>query len=133
MRPGYQVEPETVGTGLPEAARAHASRTITFEAADRAPDALRTDLPAIDPENPPIAAIRDLLEAAFTVQTLRRFCQDRPPFRPLLNEFSPDHGLADMVERAIDYCGKSVLWDELLAGVQEVNPRQCARFVERLQ
>lgn len=119
--------------GLPEAARAHASRTITFEETDVAPDAVRMDLPTIDPENPPIAALRDLLEAAFIVQTLRRFCQDRPDFRPLLNEFSPDHGLADMVERVIGYCGKLVLWDELLAGVQEVNPRQYARFADRLQ
>jgi hypothetical protein len=118
--------------GLPEEARAHVSRTLAVAQAVPPAEALAGERPTIDPENPPIAAIRDLLEAAFTVQTLRRFCQDRPAFRPLLKEFSPDHGLADMVTLAIEYCGQDLLWDELLAGVQAVNPRQYARFVERL-
>ena len=118
--------------GLPEEARAHVSRTLAVEQAVQAAEVLAQERLAIDPENPPIAAIRDLLEAAFTVQSLQRFCQDQPAFRPLLKEFSPDHGLADMVTLAIEYCGHELLWDELLDGVQAVNPRQYARFVEQL-
>lgn len=117
--------------GLPEKAWANVSRTIAFEAADGALDALRADLPTIDPENPPVAAIRDLLESAFTVKTLNRFCWDHQAFRPLRKQFSPAHGLADIVDLVIEYCETSLLWDELLAGVQEVNPRQYARFETR--
>jgi hypothetical protein len=119
--------------GLPEEARAHVSRTLAVAQAGPAAEVLAQERPAIDADNPPIAVIRDLLEAAFTVQSLRRFCQDRPAFHPLLNQFSPEHGLDDMVERAIEYCGTLLLWEELLDGVQEASPRQYARFVERLR
>ncbi len=51
-----------------------------------------------------IAVIRNLLEAAFTPQSLRRFCQDRPAFRPLVKRFGANDGLVDMVERVITYC-----------------------------
>ncbi|MGD8791041.1 MAG: SIR2 family protein [Anaerolineae bacterium] len=88
--------------------------------------------PAIDPDNPPIAAIRDLLEAAFTAGTLKRFCQDRPAFRPLVTRFGPNDGLGDIVERIIVYCGEFLLWDALLVEVKEERPRQYARFAPRL-
>jgi len=86
---------------------------------------------SIDSDNPPIAAIRDLLEAAFTAETLKRFCQDRPTFRPLVRRFSTSDGLSDMVERVIVFCGEYLLWDELLAEVKAANPKQYARFQER--
>jgi hypothetical protein len=91
------------------------------------PAAPQPGLPAIDADNPPIAAIRDLLEAAFTAKTLKRFCQDRPDFRPLVTDFSPSDGLSDMVERIIVYCGEFLLWDKLLAEVKEERPQQYAR------
>ena len=63
-----------------------------------------------------IAAIRQLLLAAFTASELRRFCQDREAFQPLLHQFSPNDGLADMIDRIIVYCETRLLWDEFLAG-----------------
>jgi hypothetical protein len=87
---------------------------------------------AIDPGNPPIAAMRELLGAAFTTNTLRHFCHDRPEFRPLVTQFSTSDGLDDMVERVIVYCGEFLLWDELLVEVKKERPRQYARFEPRL-
>jgi hypothetical protein len=108
---------------LPEVSRA---------STDRPAAAPRPGISSIDPDDPPIAAIRKLLEAAFTVESLKRFCQDRPDFRPLLTRFSASDGLSDMVERVIVYCAEFLLWDRLLAEVEEVNPRQYARFGPRL-
>ena len=87
----------------------------------------------VDPDNPPIAAIRELLEAAFTPPKLRSFCQDRPQFRDLIHHFGPGHGLEDMVGEVIDYCRTQLLWDELLAEVAVANPKQYARFEPRLR
>jgi hypothetical protein len=78
-----------------------------------------------------IAAIRQLLLNAFTPQELRRFCQDRPTFRPVVDRFGEGHGLDDMADEVIDYCETRILWAELLAAVKEENPRQYAHF-ERL-
>ncbi len=88
--------------------------------------------PLVDPDKPPIASIRKLLLAAFTPQTLWRFCQDRPAFCPLLNEFSPSHGLNDMVDRVIDYCQTHLVWNELLVEVKGENPQQYDRFEQQL-
>jgi len=87
----------------------------------------------VDPDNPPIAAIRELLEAAFTPPKLRSFCQDRPQFRDLIHHFGPGHGLEDMVGEVIDYCRTQLLWDELLAEVAVVNRKQYERFEPRLR
>lgn len=73
-----------------------------------------------------VAAVRELLLAAFDAKTLRRFCQDRPIFEPIVSEFAPGDGLADMVDNVINYCRKQRLFTELLPGIQEVNPRQFA-------
>jgi len=75
-----------------------------------------------------LAAIHHLLEAAFTPQTLRRFCQFRSTFQPIVNEFGPGHGLSDMVDRVIDYCNTRRLFDELLNEVEKENPKQYERF-----
>ena len=48
-----------------------------------------------------IAEIRILLTAAFTPEDLRRFCQDRPLFQPIVAEFGPAHGLNQMIDRVI--------------------------------
>jgi len=90
-------------------------------------------IPHIDPDNPPVAAIRNLLLAAFTPEDLRRFCQNQPAFRPLIASFSSGHGLDDMIDRVIDYCRTKLMWDELLAEVARVNPRQYARFESSLR
>jgi hypothetical protein len=75
-----------------------------------------------------LATIRQLLIAAFTAETLRRFCQDRPTLRPALDEFGPGQGLNEMVARVIDYCEMQVLFGELLAEVRQHNPRQYSNF-----
>jgi flagellar basal body-associated protein FliL len=80
-----------------------------------------------------LAAIRELLQAAFTAETLRRFCLDRPPFRPVVAEFGPGQGLDDMVDRVIDYCETHVLWREFLAEVERENPRQYRRYERKLR
>jgi hypothetical protein len=74
------------------------------------------------------AAIRDLLAAAYRVQDLRSFCQDRPLFRPILRRFGPGQDLEDMVQTIIDYCDTQLLFDELLSEIRADNPRQYARF-----
>jgi len=75
-----------------------------------------------------LAAIRRLLLEAFGPDTLRRFCQDRPLFRPILDDFGPGHSLNDMVDRVVDYCESQALIDQLLAAVQQSSPGQYARF-----
>lgn len=86
----------------------------------------------IDPDNPPLSTIREMLMQAFTPAMLHRFCQDRPIFRSLASEFAPGHGSAEMVDRLIEYCQTHLLWDELLSEVQQENPRQYARFESHL-
>ena len=84
------------------------------------------------PRDYDISTIRKLLLAAFSAETLERFCQDRPLFRPLLHEFGPAHGLADMVDEMVVFCEKQRLWDELLPEVERENPRQYYAFKDRL-
>ena len=75
-----------------------------------------------------IATVRKLLLAAFTPEDLRRFCQDRPLFCPIVDEFGPGHGLSGMVDRVIDYREMDILFEEILAAVKEGKPRQYERF-----
>jgi formylglycine-generating enzyme required for sulfatase activity len=83
-----------------------------------------------DTPEPDIAKIRQLLLAAFTPEELRRFCDDRPTFRPVVNRFGPGHGHDDMVDELITYCKTYLLFPELLAELKQHNPRQYARFIE---
>jgi hypothetical protein len=87
----------------------------------------------VDPANPPIAAIRGLLEAAFTPKTLLRFCQDRPAFQPIVKDFSPNDGVADMADEVISLCWTDLLWDELLTEVAKLKPKQYAQFEAQLR
>ena len=77
-----------------------------------------------------MAAIRQLLLAAFPPEELRRFCYDRPDFRPVVRRFSPRHSLEDMADALITYCDTYLLFPELLAELKQQNPRQYARFLE---
>ena len=85
-----------------------------------------------EPREYSIATIRELLLAAFSAETLPRFLRDQRDFRPVLDQFGRSHGLDDMVAEVIDYCQTHLLWDELLAEVRQANPRQYARFEDRL-
>jgi hypothetical protein len=75
-----------------------------------------------------LAAIRQLLLAGFTPETLRRFCQDRRDFRPIVSDFGPGQSLNTMIDRVVDYCETQALWAEFLAEVKRKNPNQYARF-----
>ncbi|MGD8624869.1 MAG: effector-associated domain EAD1-containing protein, partial [Anaerolineae bacterium] len=86
----------------------------------------------IDPDNPPYAALHELLTAAFGAEELRRFCQDRPAFRPVVDRLGPGFGLDDMVDQLIEYTATRLLWDELLAGVAQERPAQYERFAPQL-
>jgi formylglycine-generating enzyme required for sulfatase activity len=77
-----------------------------------------------------IATIRQLLLAAFTPEDLRRFCYDRPTFRPVVNRFGRPYRLDDMADELIIYSDKYCYLDELLAELAQHNPRQYARFIE---
>jgi hypothetical protein len=78
-----------------------------------------------------LATIRQLLLAAFTPEELRRFCYDRPTFRPVVNRFGPGYGHDDMVDELITYCDKYRYFPELLAEIKQANPRQYAIILSR--
>ena len=86
----------------------------------------------IDPGNPPIAVIRELMTDAFTDADLRRFCEDSPSFRPAVSNFGEKFSLADIVGELVTFCSNRLLWDDLLAGIKEARPGQYARFESRL-
>ena len=79
-----------------------------------------------------IAAIRSLLLAAFTAEELRRFCQDRPSFSPILNDLGPNASLQQIGDQLITNCERRILFNELLDGVKEVNPGQYARYASQI-
>jgi TIR domain len=108
----------------------HTTQPAPAEPADEA----RQFEPAhVNPDNPPIAAIRRLLLAVFQPELLRRFCQERRDFRPIVSQFGPGHGLEEMVDKVIDYCSNYLLWDVLLDEVARLNPAQYARFEPQLR
>jgi hypothetical protein len=70
-----------------------------------------------------IGAVRRLLCEAFTAAELRRFCEDRPAFRPVALRFGPGDGLEEMVDEVIGYCRTRLLFGELLSEIQQYNPK----------
>jgi hypothetical protein len=107
--------------------------TVRLEPAEPAVGERQFEPLHINPDDPPIAAIRDLLLATFQPEPLRRFCQERRDFRPILSQFGPGQGLDDMVDKVIDYCSVQLLWDMLLDEVARVSRAQYARFEPRLR
>ncbi|HSR34523.1 MAG TPA: NB-ARC domain-containing protein, partial [Anaerolineae bacterium] len=79
-----------------------------------------------------IAAIHELLLAAFTAEDLRRFCLEDTRFRPIYNRFGPSHGFDDTVDEVVEYCRTHSVWPEFLAAVQQARPKTYARFEPRL-
>lgn len=71
-----------------------------------------------------IASIRNLLRSAFVDQELRRFCLDRPKFRPALSRFGSLFSLEDLIDALLAYCQTRVLFQELLSEIRESNPAQ---------
>lgn len=75
-----------------------------------------------------VAALHALLRDAFTAKELWRFCRDRPAFRPVLADLAHDYSLEDLIDRLLEYCRGRDLIPELLAEVQQANPRQYERY-----
>lgn len=73
--------------------------------------------------------IRSLLVAAFSdTRALRRFCEDRGSFSPMLQRVSENASKQDFADALISYCKTHVLFEELLTEVAAVNPAQYPRF-----
>ena len=110
--------------GRPAASGEHPAGGITAESTAAA-DAGGWDL----------AAVRDLLLAAFTAEDLRRLSlyTSNAHLRPLSQAFSPNDGLATMVDRTITFCQARDLLPDLLREVERANPRQYATFAQRLR
>ncbi len=85
-------------------------------------------VPRAEPNQYNISAIRNLVRDAFTAKELRRFCQDRPVFRPVLTRFGADFSLEDMIDVLLEYCQSRMLFFELLSEIQDWNPRQYERY-----
>jgi hypothetical protein len=76
-----------------------------------------------------LGAISELLTRAFMDEKdLRRFLRRRKEFQAVLRLVSVDAGLSDHVDVLIEYCETRLLLDELLAAIQEENPRQYERL-----
>jgi photosystem II stability/assembly factor-like uncharacterized protein len=79
-----------------------------------------------------LGSIRSLIRAAFTDKELRRFCQDRSAFQPILTRVASDSGLEDMVDALIEHCQTQALLPQLLTEIRQVNPRQYGRYITPL-
>jgi CHAT domain-containing protein len=88
--------------------------------------------PRIDPDNPPYRELRELLQAAFEPETLRRFCREDRRFRPLLDRFAYNAGLLDMIDEVLEFCRTQLLWEEFLDAVAEHSPRHYNRFAAQM-
>ena len=80
-----------------------------------------------------IAAVRRLLLRAFSSEELQVFCADRPALREAVNDFGPDMGLNDRVDKLIGYCQRRQALDDLLAGVQQERGVVYAEFEPQLR
>jgi hypothetical protein len=73
-----------------------------------------------------LGAISRLVRDAFTAGELRRFCQERPAFRPFLDRVG-EASLNEMTYGLVEYCEKRDLFGQLLAEIAAANPRQYER------
>lgn len=87
----------------------------------------------INPEDPPYAALRKLLMEAFSPRDLRRFCEERRAFQPVVARIGSAQRLDDMVDEVLDHCRMHLLWDDLVAEMAEVRPAQVRRFADELR
>lgn len=80
-----------------------------------------------------LAAIRSLMRDAFTDIELRRFCQERSCFRPVLSRISSKASLDDEIDATLEYCLTRDLVPELLSDIEEYNPRKYEHFKAQLR
>lgn len=74
-----------------------------------------------------IAAIRQLLRAAFTAEDLKRFCYDRTTFHFILDHFGLGFSFVQVIDVVLEQCRKHGLFPHLLADIRQINPRQYER------
>ncbi|MBN1813057.1 MAG: tetratricopeptide repeat protein [Anaerolineae bacterium] len=81
-----------------------------------------------------LVAVRDLLHASYSTETLRRFLlySDNPNLQMMYDELAPSDSLPQMAEKVMDLAMKRQLLDELLAAVAADNPAQYARLASQL-
>ncbi len=87
----------------------------------------------IDADNPPYSALRALLLEAFTPDDLRRFCQERAHFRPILSNIGSGASANEIIDALFELCRTRLRWDELLAELVQIRPEQVARYADRLR
>lgn len=77
-----------------------------------------------------LAAVRELLSAAFSSEDLSVFCFDY--FEPVYNEFTPQQTKSARIHLLLAYAQRQNRLEKLLSRVQRVNPDQYAAFEARL-
>jgi hypothetical protein len=77
-----------------------------------------------------LAAIRELLSAAFGDEDLNNFCADH--FRTVYDQFTAGQVRSARVRALVDYADRRRELDRLLAAVKEANPAVYAEFAPRL-
>ena len=85
--------------------------------------------PAVEPDLN-MAAVRDLLSAAFSDEDLVTFCFDY--FPAVHEELGSGMGKGQKVQRLLEHCLRRGQMENLLARVRACNPAQYARFAARL-
>jgi predicted MPP superfamily phosphohydrolase len=101
----------------------------------RATEAAPAAAAGAEPGGYDLAAVRDLLLAAFTAPTLRRLFlyTGNTELGALSQEFSPTDGLTAMVDRTVEFCLTRGLLPDLLEEVKGANARQYGRFAHQLR
>jgi hypothetical protein len=107
-------------------------RAITYVALAQL-QAMSDEVERPGPAQVNVAAVCDLIRAAFTVKDLVRFCRDRPVFSPLQSRFGPNPSLEDVIDSLVEYCEKRLLFPELLSEIRMANPRQYERYLPQLE
>ncbi len=76
------------------------------------------------------AALRDLLNAAFSDEELEIFCYDYEPFRAVYDSFSTGMSRLQKTQILLSWCERNGRFAELLQQVQIRNPYQYDRLIE---
>ncbi len=76
--------------------------------------------------------IRAILTKGFSAEELRRFCMDRPLFRPVHDRFTQTMSKDLMVDYLIEFCDQKLIFGELLSKICKENPRLCENFKDQL-
>lgn len=68
--------------------------------------------------------IRTLLTAGFTDGQLRRFCFDRPEFRPVYDQLAQNSSKGEIIDHLLDYADRTLKIELLLEWASQENPSQ---------